>query len=399
MNLIEMPPRHERNFMKILITTDLFTVTTNGVVTSLKNLWREMQRRGHDVRILTFSEDKHSKKDEAEGVYYIGSVSIEKIYPGLRMPTNYRDKLVKEIIDWSPDIIHSQCEFFSFFFARRISKKCGAPIVHTFHTMYEDYAQYVIKGEKFSKWAVKKFCQNRLNRCAWVVAPTKKVNDLLVRYQIKAPISVIPTGISLAQHRQRITPEERVSGRARFGFNDSDVVMVNLGRLGHEKNVDELIRFYSKAHESEKDLKFLIVGDGPARENLEKLTAELGLSGGIIFAGRVDPKEVQKYYQLGDIFVSASTSETQGLTYIEGAANALPLLCREDPCLDDVIVQGENGYSYKTEEEFLAYIERMAKDAPWRASAGKRSDEISNVFDTTVFGDSVEKIYNTLLKK
>ncbi len=384
--------------MKILITTDLFTVTTNGVVTSLKNLWREMQSRGHDVKILTFSEDTRSRKDEKEGVYYIASASIEWIYPGLRMPLKYRDKLVKEIIEWSPDVIHSQCEFFSFLFARRISKKCGAPIVHTYHTMYEDYARYVIKGEKFSKWAVRKFSKNRLDRCAWVVAPTKKVNDLLTRYKVNSPISIIPTGISLAQHRQRIDPAERLERRRSFGIADDDVVMVNLGRLGHEKNVDELIRYYAKAKESAKNLKFLIVGDGPARENLEAITKESGLSGGVIFAGRVDPKEVQKYYQLGDVFVSASTSETQGLTYIEAAANALPLLCREDPCLDDVIATGENGYAYNTEEEFLAYIEKIAKDSEWRVSAGRRSDEISNIFDTKVFGDSVEEIYNSLLK-
>ena len=174
--------------------------------------------------------------------------------------------------------------------------------------------------------------------------------------------------------------------------------MVNLGRLGHEKNVDELISYYSKALKDHQNLKFLIVGDGPAREKLEKLTVELGLSGKVIFAGRVDPKEVQRYYQLGDIFVSASTSETQGLTYIEGAANALPLLCRNDPCLDDVIEQGVNGYSYNTEEEFLTFIDKMASDTEWRANASKRSAEISQKFDKSVFGDSVEEIYKELLK-
>lgn len=385
--------------MKILITTDLFTVTTNGVVTSLRNLWQEMKRRGHDVKILTFSESKKTYKDEAEGVYYIGSSSMEWVYPGVRMPKTYRGKLVKELINWKPDIIHSQCEFFSYFFALRIAKKTGAKLVHTYHTMYEDYAGYVIKfSKKFGKFAVRKFSKNRLDKSDWVVAPTSKVKELLVRYKVEPPVSVIPTGISLDQHKQRISTEERLERRAAFGINEGDVVMVNLGRLGHEKNVDELISYYSKALEKHDNLKFLIVGDGPAREKLEKQTKALGLSGKVIFAGRVDPKEVQKYYQLGDIFVSASTSETQGLTYIEGAANALPLLCRKDPCLDDVIEEGANGYSYTTEEEFLKFISKMADDDEWRKNASSRSAEISIKFDKSVFGDSVEEIYKTLLK-
>lgn len=385
--------------MKILITTDLFTVTTNGVVTSLKNLWREMQKRGHDVKILTFSESKESYKDEEEGVYYIGSKSMEKVYPGIRRPLSYRGELIDEIIAWKPDIIHSQCEFFSYFFAIRIAKKTGAKIVHTYHTMYEDYVGYVIKFSKsFGKFAVKKFSKNRLDKSQWVVAPTSKVKELLVRYKVKPPVSIIPTGISIDQHKERISAEERLEKRTAYGIEQNDVVMVNLGRLGHEKNVDELINYYSKALKTHSNLKFLIVGDGPAREKLEKLTGELGLSGKVIFAGRVDPKEVQRYYQLGDIFVSASTSETQGLTYIEGAANALPLLCRNDPCLDDVIEQGVNGYSYNTEEEFLTFIDKMVSDAEWRANASKRSAEISQKFDKSVFGDSVESIYKELLK-
>ncbi len=385
--------------MKILITSDLFTVTTNGVVTSLRNLWTEMKSRGHEVKILTFSESKKSYKDEAEGVYYIGSSSLERVYPGVRMPKTYRGKLVKEIIEWKPDIIHSQCEFFSYFFALRIAKKTGAKIVHTYHTMYEDYAGYVLKGEKFSKFAVRKFSKNRLDKSDWVIAPTKKVSDLLERYNVKTPISIIPTGISLEQHRQRISPEQRQKNRLSFGFTEDNVVMITLGRLGHEKNVDELIKYFADSKKRNSSLKFLIVGDGPAREKLTALTESLGLKNEIIFTGRVSPAEVQNYYQLGDLFVSASTSETQGLTYIEAAANALPLLCRADPCLDEVIYQGVNGYSYSKEEEFIKYLDEIAISDEWRKQASEKSNEISKKFDKSVFGDSVEKIYNELLNK
>ena len=105
--------------MKILITSDLFTTATNGVVTSLKNLWEELKAKGHDVRILTFSENVHSHRDG--DVYYIRSMPFA-VYPNVRMPLAYRHELVKELIEWKPDIVHSQCEFFSYQFAQSIDK-------------------------------------------------------------------------------------------------------------------------------------------------------------------------------------------------------------------------------------------------------------------------------------
>ena len=114
--------------MKILITTDLYTTATNGVVTSVKNLFDELMAKGHDVRILTFSENAKSRREGA--VYYIRSMPFA-VYPDVRMPLSYRHKLIRELIAWKPDVIHSQCEFFSYQYAKRIAKKTGAPIVHT----------------------------------------------------------------------------------------------------------------------------------------------------------------------------------------------------------------------------------------------------------------------------
>ena len=123
---------------------------------------------------------------------------------------------------------------------------------------------------------------------------------------------------------------------------------------------------------------------------------KLGISDYVIFTGMVAPSEVQEYYQLGDVFVSASTSETQGLTYIEAAANGLPLLCRQDDCLANVLQPGENGYEYTSEEEFLNAID-MVMDPQWRAHAARRSEEIASGFDKKAFGEAIENIYESVL--
>lgn len=382
--------------LKILITTDLYTTNTNGVVTSVQNLFDELTAKGHDVRILTISDNLHSHREGP--VTYIRSVSLEKVYPNVRMPVSYRHQLIQELIDWKPDIVHSQCEFFSFQFASRISRLTGAPIVHTYHTLYEQYVtSYLIPSKRFSDAVVKFLSRKRLKNVSTVVAPTQKVENTLQGYGLHNPIEVVPSGISLEQHRQRLDPRTRLEKRRALGIGDEDQVLLNLGRLGGEKNLGELIGLFAKARQENENLKFLIVGDGPAREELEKLSEKLGVSQHVIFTGMVPPSEVQDYYQLGDLFVSASTSETQGLTYIEAAANGLPLLCRQDDCLADVLREGENGYDYTCAEEFLEAIDAVMADPAWRESASRRSEQIAATFDKRAFADAIEGIYESVL--
>lgn len=382
--------------MKILITTDLYTVTTNGVVTSLKNLKGEMEKKGHEVRVLTFADGLDNYK-EGE-VYYIKSLPIGFIYPDVRMPISYRNALVKELIEWKPDIIHSQCEFFSYQYAQRIAKLTGAPIIHTYHTLYEQYATYVVPSKKLGAFIVRNFSRSRLKTADKVIAPTTKVEKTLRGYGLKNDIRVVPSGVSLKQHDYRITPEERKEKRAALGIPDNHKVILNLGRLGTEKNLEELVEFFNEARRSNENLTFLIVGDGPAKKGLEELAKKLNIKEHVIFTGMVPPSDVQKYYQLADLFVSASTSETQGLTYIEAAANGLPLLCRQDDCLCDVIQDGINGYQYTCQEEFLDKLNVIMSDPQWCVMAGKRSEEIAESFDKSHFGDTMEKIYESALE-
>lgn len=377
--------------MKILITTDLFTVTTNGVVTSVHNLLEELENKGHEVRILTFSEDKESHKEG--NVYYIKSMSLNFIYPDVRMPMSYRNSLVSELIEWKPDVIHSQCEFFSFQFAKRISKLTGAPLVHTYHTLYEDYVGYVFPSKRMGKFIVRRWLRKRLKKADKVIVPTSKVSNILYGYGMKNDICIVPSGVDLSRYDYRMDEAERIAKRSAIGIPEDCKVIINLGRLGNEKNIEELITFFAEALQFDDKLRFLIVGGGPAKEMLESHAEELGIADYVIFTGMVPPALVREYYQLGDLFVSASTSETQGLTYVEAAANALPLLCRKDDCLDDIIDEGVNGYQYTTKEEFLSKLQWIMDNDAWRVTAGKRSEEKAAFFDKSNFGDKIESIY------
>ena len=382
--------------MKILITSDWYVSGTNGVVVSVKNLLDELVKAGHDVRVLTVSKSRHSYKDGF--VYCLGSFPVP-VYPEARIVYTLSRKLINELIEWKPDVIHSQCEFCTLPFAKRISKYTGAPIVHTYHTMYEQYVGYIRLSKRFGKKVVRYLTRRLLRNAALIVAPSTKTKKVLTDYGMKMPIQVIPSGISLDRFKQRLSAEERDSMRKKLGIDEACPVLIYLGRLGAEKNVDELLEMFSKYSADKTNAKFLIVGGGPAEEKLKKKASELEITDKVIFTGLVPINEVYKYYQLGDVFVSASTSETQGLTYVEAAASGLPLLCRKDPCLDDIIRQGENGFEYTEEKEFLEWADMMLGNEAWRESAGKISEEVSMSFDKSVFGNAAEEAYESVVKK
>ena len=340
--------------MKILITTDWYVPAVNGVVTSVKNLRRGLEARGHEVRILTLSQSTQSW--EEEGVTRLGSVPVGLVYPGARLRSTLVRGWVKELAEWGPDVIHSQCEFSTFFLARRLAEHLDVPLVHTYHTVYEDYTHYFSPSVRFGKKAVSVFSRWVAAQTDCLLAPTAKVRQLLVGYGVDRPVFVAPSGIELDRFAASPDPIHQAVLRRSLEIPEENLILVCVGRLAAEKNLDELLAL--RASLGDAPVTLLLVGDGPDRARLENLSAGLGLSApAVVFAGMVPPAQVPDWYQLGDLFVSASTSETQGLTYIEALAAGVPVLCRADPCLDGVIREGENGWQYHSTDEFRSRLE------------------------------------------
>ncbi|WP_067726855.1 glycosyltransferase family 4 protein [Oceanobacillus damuensis] len=379
--------------MKILITTECYSPVINGVVTSVVNLHQELNNLGHDVRILTLSGKLRSV--ENDGVTYIGSLGIDKIYPGARVALTTENIYLKSLMEWKPDVIHSQSEFSTFQMARHIAKKLHIPIVHTYHTIYEDYTHYFSPNKKWGKAMAARFTKSILKNTECVIVPTDKVRCLLEGYGVNQQLHVVPTGVNLGLYVKEIESTEKEKLRDMIGIPNNNKVLISVGRLAKEKNLEEILRFLSILRTS--NITLLIVGDGPHRSFLEKFVSELGLSEKVIFTGMVLPEELSAYYQLGDVFVSASNSETQGLTYLEALANGIPALCRKDPCLEKVIVDGVNGWQFSSYEEFVKGLETLLENRDF-ISQNARLDIISN-YSSAAFVKKVEKIYRNAIQQ
>lgn len=382
--------------MKVLITTDLFKPAINGVVTSVLNLEKELKANGHEVRILTVSDQCYSY--QKENAYYIMSLPM-KIYPDIRFPIVRGEAYIQELIEWSPDIVHSQCEFFSFGPAKKIAKATGAAFVHTYHTLYEQYTEYVPIGQHVSRAILGKWMRARLRQTDMIIAPTRKVECTLWKYGMLQEMRVIPSGIELGQFQQDVSETEILELKENYGIDRNKQVLLSLGRLGFEKQVDELIYGVQRLIQKQKQVHLLIVGDGPARESLEQLVKELQLETHVTFTGMIKPEKIAVYYRLGDVFVCASTSETQGLTYIEAMASGLPLVCRKDPCLYGVLEEYGNGFTYENLEEMQQGISHVLENETWKHTAAARSKRIAEQYSTEEFGKNVMNCYYEAIGK
>lgn len=275
------------------------------------------------------------------------------------------------------------------FWLKKISKYLNIPIVHTYHTVYEDYTHYFSPNKKWGRKAVSKFSKWVADLCSSIIAPTEKVREILSEYWIKPIVSVIPTGIRLEKFQ--INDFARLKFlKESLGISENDFVCVYIGRLAKEKNIDELIKFHAEINNP--NIKLLIVGDGPHSES------EYSVSDRIIFTGMIPPKNISIYYKCGDVFVSASTSETQGLTYIAALASGLPVICRKDKCLEGVVDNSMNGFQYTNQTEYCEIIQALALNPERIREMSRSAFGSSRKFGCEMFAHRVEMVYTKAIQ-
>ena len=380
--------------MKILLATDLYEPSISGIVTSVRILEEHLKKMGHDVKIMTLSNPLCTRSDDH--IYFLPSFNASLFYPNVRIVYPFRRRIVREIAGWKPDIIHTHCELSTFAYSCCVTARTHTPIVHTYHTVYEDYVNYLPLTGHLVRRMLPFLIGLVARQTKVMIVPTKKVTHILDRYRVKIKTVVIPSAINECFFKEH-DGRSRSAIRAALGIAEDETVYVYLGRVAKEKNITELLDF--ACTDALPEGKILIVGDGPYRKTLERYVRKCGLTDRVIFTGMVEPKEVPGYYLAGDIFINASLSETQGLTYLEAMACGLPVLCRYDPCLDGVIVNGENGFVYESKEEFAAYAARLVNDPGLRRSVGECAKKtVWEKYMPETYAKACEKLYREVIE-
>ena len=379
--------------MKIVVFTETMLPEINGVAASSSLLVEELRRLGHDVRAVTNSNPQ-APKDET-GVYRIPSIMFNFLQ-GRRVGTLYSRTVSKMMSEFKPDIIHTQTEFSVGLIGKAAAKRLNIPFVHTYHTLYKDYMHYLhlknsnTVAQKFVSSASRSFC----NAATAVIVPSEKTGDVLLGYGVTSPIRNIPTGLKLAKLDPAAIPEEETTAlRASLGISPDEKILLYLGRIAKEKNIDTIIRAMPEILRRDGGIRLLIVGGGTYLDYLKKCAAELGVTGSIIFAGAVPFEDVGKYYRLGNVFISASSSETQGMTYFEALCAGLPIVVRRDECLKDVLLEGKNGWAFDSDEQIAELVTRVFEDGELRRLTRENVGYVPDKYFADTFARSVYGVY------
>lgn len=372
---------------RVLLLSDSFRPTVNGVTTSVEELRSGLLEAGHDVRVLTVGPGRRTTVDD--GVYRLPSLDASTIYPAARLGRPVDARTFADLVGWQPDVLHSHTEFVAFWWARRLARRLDAPHVHTYHTLYADYTHYFFPHEPTGRALAARFARQTLNRTDTVIAPTAKIERLLRGYGIRVPVAVVPTGVDLTRFTPGPPSEEL---RARLGLAPGVPVILSLGRLAAEKNVAEVIELLAGVRQEPWQL--VVAGDGPQAGALRGQVERLGLTDRVRFVGAVEPARVPDYYRLADLFVSASRSETQGLTFLEALASGVPVLCRDDPSLDGVVRDGHNGRRYRTPDDFARALTWVVRDAGLRRRWSQGATLTAAGFGRDAFAQDVCAAYD-----
>ncbi|MCI8568791.1 MAG: glycosyltransferase family 4 protein [Bacilli bacterium] len=389
--------------MRIGIFTETYTPYISGLVTSEVMLKKALEKNGHEVYVVTANlESFKYEYNEQEKILRIPGIPTG-IYDS-RLTSIYPLQAVNKIKSWKLDVIHTQTEFAIGTFARLLAKQYNIPLVHTYHTMYEDYIHYITKGyfkrssKKLVEYFTKFYCDTTATE---LIVPTTKTYKLFKdKYHFEKNIHIIPTGIEVERfYKENINKKEISNLRKQLKLSKKDFIILFVGRLAEEKNIEFLITSEKELNKKYSNIKLLIVGDGPDKEKYELLSEKLNLQDKIIFTGKVSWDDMPYYYHLANIFTSASKTETQGLTIIEAMASNVTPLCMRDEAFESMITEELNGLFFENEKEYQDKVIYLYENLDILNKFNKQARIQAEQYSSKYYGEKVLEVYTRAIKE
>ena len=254
-----------------------------------------------------------------------------------------------------------------------LSKRLGVPRVETYHTFFEEYLHHyvpVVPGA-WTRALARRFSRAQCNDLDAVVVPSRAMRDVLREYGVQAPVEIIPTGIEL----ERLSGGNGPAFRQRHGIPPERPVLVHVGRVAFEKNIDFLLRMLVRVRADVPDVLLVIAGEGPSSGHLRRLARRLALERNVLFLGYLDRRNVLlDCYCAGDAFVFASRTETQGLVLLEAMALGLPVVSTAVMGTRDILEAGRGALVPREDEtEFAARVADLLRDPALRARLSREA--------------------------
>ena len=385
--------------MNIAIFTDAYIPIKNGVTTSVVQLKEGLEKKGHNVIVITVDVPAYEEKDP--NVYRLPSINASfgsGTDARLGFLFNYLP-IIRFLKKKKIDIIHTHTEFSVGLYGKKAAKKLKLPWVHSTHTMWEEYRHYILNGKIFTRGMVRKMMSTFMKNATCLVSPSIKAEKYYKSLLPNIPTVVINNGIDVDKFKSSIiTENEIVALRKTFGFKKNEKILLFVGRIGNEKRVLELFNIVVPILKENSQVKMIFTGAGPLTEHIADSAARLGLDKQVVFTGFVNWDLVYRLYSISDLFITASLSEVQPMTMIEASMCGLPMIVRRDDSYLDLVHDGKNGYIVDSDEEMTAKIRTLISDEEKLKRFSEYSFENSAKFTAENHVARMEKFYMEVLK-
>jgi 1,2-diacylglycerol 3-alpha-glucosyltransferase len=366
--------------MKICMMTNTYLPHVGGVARSVSTFAEEFIRQGHDVLVVAPRFDGRPLSAASERI--VVRIPSLRNFNGsdfsVRLPG--AAALSARIDTFDAEIVHAHHPFLLGDTALRMAMNKNVPIIFTHHTRYEDYTHYVPFESEVVKEVAIQLPTHFANLCDGVIAPSESIARLLQNRGVKVPVAVIPTGIDVAGFA---TADGR-RFRERHGIPDDATVVGHVGRLAVEKNLDYLAEAVAQHLVHWPETRFLVVGDGPARDGIKAVFKRHRVADRLVMPGRRTGRALREAYRAMDVFAFASLSETQGMVVAEAMSAGLPVVALNAPGVCEVVRDEINGRLLEADTTvagFARALGRLVDDASRReelaAGARRTAQEFS----------------------
>ncbi|MCR5253838.1 MAG: glycosyltransferase [Treponema sp.] len=387
--------------MTIALFSDSYLPTKSGIVTVVVQLREQLIKLGHRVILVTVNTTEDYTTDDPD-IYRVHSVPLGMgTDQFMALPAMH--PLVHYLKAQGVEIIHCHTEFGVGKAGLRAARILKIPAICTTHTMWVDFYKYYLPHmQKLMRPAmVVSFMNHFYKKFHALIGVSVKARNYYKQPDMipQVPSVIIPNSIDsskfLAEHA---TEEEKLALRKQLGIAKDDIMLLFVGRIGEEKRVIELLSVFQHVTKKNPKIKAVLVGNGPAYEELVYAARDEILEKKIFFTGFVDWQKVHTYYETADIFVTTSLSEMHSMTILEAQMTGLPLVLRKDDSYLDSVYNGQNGYLCDSEREMEKRILELANDTRKREQFSRRSLEITKKFTIESHVKKTLKVYEEVIK-
>lgn len=382
--------------LKVAMFTNNYLPFIGGVPISIERLRKGLKSLGDRVLIVAPTyQDQPSHEDQVLRVPSLVSMGKKREF---RLANIFLPRIAKGVKAFKPDIVHLHHPIWMGSIGLFIAHRLGVPAVYTYHTRLEHYAHFVpLPGTLFRNLISHALIKRFTNKCEGIIVPTYASEEYLRMLGVKTPIHVQPTGIEFERFQQ-VSEDDISRLRQSLGLAD-ERVLVSVSRLSNEKNIDFLIEAISLVRkQTSVPFRLLVIGEGHQRERLQQKIQDLGLAEHITLVGAVPPDEMATWYRLGDGFVFASKSETQGMVILEAMAAGLPVVAVRSSGIDDVIRDGFNGFKTpEKQDKWSGRVMQLLEDDPLRTEMSDNALAFARDFSVEQFARDMREVYATIL--